>query len=109
MCPAGQKRVAKLIELYPQAAVTLARQRELPDGVFSRLSVPPFSEDELILAVSEATVLTQEGRDSLGRGTLGSWLLQESLAHATREQLDELRDVVEGLGQLGSTFAGGAQ
>ena len=107
--PRARQLVAKLIELYPQAAVTLARQRELPDGVFSRLSVPPFSEDELILAVSEATVLTQEGRDSLGRGTLGSWLLQESLAHATREQLDELRDVVEGLGQLGSPFAGGAQ
>jgi hypothetical protein len=46
---------------------------ELPDGVFSRLAVPPFSEDELILAVSEATVLFQEGRDQEGRGSFGSW------------------------------------
>ena len=71
--------------------------------------MPPFSEDELILALSEATVLTQEGRDSLGKGALGSWLLQESLAHATRAQPDELGDVIEGMGPLGTAFMGGAQ
>ena len=107
--PRARQLVSKLIELYPQAVVALARQRELPDGVFSRLAVPPFSEDELILALSEATVLTQEGRDSLGKGALGSWLLQESLAHATRAQLDELGDVIEGMGPLGTAFLGGAQ
>ena len=32
------------------------------------------SEDELILATSEATVLLQEGCDDHERGSLGSWL-----------------------------------
>ena len=36
--------------------------------------MPPYSEDELILAVSEATVLLQEGDDKSGRGVLGSWI-----------------------------------
>ena len=93
--PLARQILAKIAELYPNAAVTLARQKELPDGVFARLALPPFSEDELIVATSEATVLTQEGRDSLGRGTLGSWLLQESLSIATREQLDEIRQEID--------------
>lgn len=93
--PLARQTLSKIAELYPNAAVVLARQRELPDGVFARLAVQPFSEDELVLATSEATVLTQEGRDSLGRGSFGSWLLQECLAIATREQLDELRDDID--------------
>lgn len=95
--PRARQFIAKIIETYPQALVLLARQRELPDGVFARLAVPPFSEDELVIAMSEATVLTQEGRDSLGRGALGSWLLQECLSRATRKELDELRDTIEGM------------
>ena len=31
----------------------IAAQGELPDGEFARLRVPPYGEDELILAVSE--------------------------------------------------------
>ena len=50
-------------------------QRELPDGVFARLAVAPLSEDELILAVSEGTVLLQEGRDAQARGAFGSWVV----------------------------------
>lgn len=64
-----------LAKAYPHAAVTLCAQRELPDGVFARLAVAPFSEDELILAVSEATVLLQEGRDARARGAFGSWVM----------------------------------
>lgn len=93
--PLARQILAHIAELYPNAAVTLARQKELPDGVFARLALPPFSEDELIVATSEATVLTQEGRDSLGRGTLGTWLLQESLAIASRAQLDEIRNEID--------------
>lgn len=91
----ARQLITKIAELYPNAIVTLARQQELPDGVFARLAVIPFSEDELVLAVSEATVLTQEGRDSLGRGTLGSWLLQECLSQATVKQLEELRKDID--------------
>ncbi|MBQ1839823.1 MAG: hypothetical protein II128_00615, partial [Atopobiaceae bacterium] len=49
-----------------------------PDGVFARLAVAPFSEDELILAISEGTVLLQEGRDDAGRGVLGTWIVRQT-------------------------------
>lgn len=93
--PLARQVLARIAELYPNAALTLARQKELPDGVFARLAMPPFSEDELIVAASEATVLTHEGRDSLGRGAFGSWLLQECLSIATREQLEEIREEID--------------
>jgi hypothetical protein len=105
--PRARQLISRLIELYPHALTILAQQRELPDGVFARLAVPPFSEDELVLAVSEATVLTQEGRDSLGHGTLGTWLLEECLSLASREELDQLRDLVEELGRLPGDPLGG--
>lgn len=74
----------ELLAAYPHAAATLTRQDELPDGVFSRLAVSPFSEDEMILAVSEGTVLLQEGRDESDHGVLGSWLASEpSVVRAT--------------------------
>lgn len=92
--PRARQTLARIVELYPQAVPILARQRELPDGVFARLSAPPYSEDELVIAVSEATVLFQEGRDLLARGTLGSWVLRESLALATSEQRADLQDMI---------------
>ena len=72
----ARRHLAQLTTTYPHASFALASQKELPDGVFSRLAVPPFSEDELILAVSEGTVLLQEGRDDAGRGVLGTWVAQ---------------------------------
>lgn len=75
---AAQHLLARLIETYPHAAAALASQKELPDGVFARLAVAPFSEDELILAISEGTVLLQEGRDDKGRGVLGSWVARQT-------------------------------
>lgn len=77
--------IAHLLNSYPHAAETLMAQKELPDGVYARLAVSPFSEDELILAVSEATILLQEGRDSQGRGALGSWLAA-TVADLSRRQ-----------------------
>ena len=70
----ARRLLATLVECYPQAQLTLGSQKELPDGVFARLAVAPFSEDELVLAVSEGTVLLQEGRDDAGRGVLGTWI-----------------------------------
>ena len=70
----ARQLLERLIDTYPGYASALITQTELPDGVFSRLAVPPYSEDELILAVSEATVLLQEGDDKSGRGVLGSWI-----------------------------------
>lgn len=70
----------KLLQAYPHAAESFVRQIELPDGVYARLAVQPFSEDELVLAISEATVLLQEGRDPSGRGVLGTWLANQAAA-----------------------------
>ena len=96
--PRARQLLSRIAELYPHATIALARQRELPDGVYSRLALPPYSEDELIIAISEATVLLQEGRDSLGRGSLGSWVLQECLQLASKDDLIELADVIEAMG-----------
>lgn len=68
----------RLINTYPHAGEALIRQIELPDGVFSRLAATPYSEDELILALSEGTVLLQEGIDPQGHGVLGSWIMRET-------------------------------
>lgn len=74
---AARSVLSVLLDTYPHAAESLIRQGELPDGVFARLNVMPYSDDELILAVSEGTVLLQEGRDADGRGVLGSWMAEE--------------------------------
>lgn len=69
--------LSRILELYPGASGALLRQTELPDGEFARLRVAPYSEDELILAISEGIVLLQEGNDRAGRGVLGSWIARE--------------------------------
>ena len=70
--------IEKLLRRYPGGAAALIRQVELPDGEFARLRVTPYSEDELILAVSEGIVLLQEGTDRSGRGTFGAWVAREA-------------------------------
>lgn len=66
-----------LIERYPEATFCCFVQKDLPEGEFSRLNVLPYSEDELIIAIAEATVLLQEGNDLIGRGVLGRWLADQ--------------------------------
>lgn len=84
---AAEREVASILATYPNAGTTLSRQDDLPDGVFCRVNVGPLSEDELILATSESTVLLQEGYDLRERGTLGSWLASrpEVVEAAARE------------------------
>lgn len=81
------REVKHLLDAYPNAGTTLGRQDDLPEGVYARICVEPMSEDELILATSEATVLLQEGCDAHERGSLGSWLanLPEVLEAQKRE------------------------
>ena len=67
-----------MTHLYPHVEESLIRQIELPDGVFARLAVKPYSEDELVLAISESTVLLQEGREPNGRGVLGAWITEQA-------------------------------
>lgn len=75
---AARRAMDALVATYPRAAEALIRQNELPDGVFARLAVTPYSEDEIILALSEGTVLLQEGVDLEGRGVLSTWVMQEA-------------------------------
>jgi hypothetical protein len=74
----ARRLLTRLVDTYPHASAALTSQKELPDGVFARLAVAPFSEDELILAISEGTVLLQEGRDDAGRGVLGTWIVRQT-------------------------------
>lgn len=76
---AGARRELKrLVDTYPHAAEALVRQVELPDGEFARLSVPPYGEDELTLAISEGIVLFQEGNERSGKGVFGAWVAREA-------------------------------
>ncbi len=72
----ARRLVSELLQNYPSGARMLIRQGEIPDGEFSRLYVEPYSEDEIILAISEGIVLLQDGNDRSGRGVLGTWLAQ---------------------------------
>ncbi len=95
----------KLLARYKTGALTLFMQRDLPEGEYARLNVEPYSEDELILAVSEAAVLLQEGNDFTGRGIFGRWLggeierryparikdFQADFLHT----IDDLRDITD--------------
>ena len=66
-----------ILTTWPHAAQALSIQQDLPEGVFARPRLEPLSEDELVVAISEASVLLQEGRDRDGRGALGSWVAHE--------------------------------
>lgn len=66
------KLIQKLTKRYPGATRALIQQAELPDGEFARLRVSPYSEDELLIAVSEAALLLQEGAQPNSLGVLGS-------------------------------------
>lgn len=73
----ARDQLRRILRAYPDGAVALIRQTELPDGEFARLHVRLNSEDELILALSEGVVLLQEGDDREGRGVLGKWVARE--------------------------------
>ncbi|MDO4537514.1 MAG: response regulator receiver protein [Coriobacteriales bacterium] len=75
--PKAREWLQAILKSYPMAADALIRQNELPDGIFSRLAVTPYSEDEMVLALSEGAVLLQEGYEPHNRGTLGGWIGQE--------------------------------
>lgn len=81
----ARMQLRKIAENYPHAMLNLMDQKELPEGVFSRLAVSPGSEDELILAISEGTVLLMDGRYPFG-----AWVEQEARSMATPQDLREL-------------------
>ncbi len=93
----ARTHLAELLRCYPTGAVALLRQNELPDGEFARLNVRPYSEDELVVALSEAVVLLQEGNDRTGRGVLGSWVAENTakMRPAAVKEAEELEAQIE--------------
>jgi len=85
--------LGRLVKVYPDCEYVLVRQSELPDGAFARVLVTPYSEDEMVLAISEASVVFQEGYDMTGRGVLGAWLAREVTALNPEAAEDALRDM----------------
>ncbi len=84
---AGATRVLRtILRSYPRAANALYFQAEFPDGVYSRVNVTPGSEDELILAISEATPLLQEGMGSPTNASFASWVATHELVREALEQ-----------------------
>ncbi|MBQ9621691.1 MAG: response regulator receiver protein [Atopobiaceae bacterium] len=81
----ARTQLRRIIDGYPHAALNLMDQKELPEGVFSRLAVGPGTEDELMLAISEATVLLLDGRYPFG-----AWVEEEARRFATPQDLAEL-------------------
>lgn len=92
----------QLLHLQPNAAEVLIRQSEFSDGYFSRLCVAPYSEDEVILAVSEGSVLFQEGRDDQGRGALSDWLAVASAHRDPSAAMAVMRERMQGRGDSGT-------
>lgn len=69
----------RLIKSYLHAAEALYFQAEFPDGIFARVNVEPGSTDELVLAVSEATPLLQEGLGAPENAGFAAWLANHKL------------------------------
>lgn len=79
-----------LMRVYPRSAQSLYFQAEFPDGVFSRVNVQPGSEDELVLALSEATPLLQEGMGTPDSASFALWIAEHDLVQRSLDARDPL-------------------
>ena len=91
----ARQLLERLANTYEGCASALISQTELPDGVFARLAVPPYSEDELIVALSEGTVLLLEGREQDGRGPFGLWVAETAAEMAPKWEAGEVAEAQE--------------
>lgn len=71
-----------LLRSFSNAAEVFFYQTEFPDGVYARVNVAPQSTDELVLAVSEATPLLQEGFGGPDAAGFAVWLATHELVQA---------------------------
>ena len=93
-----------LMRSYPHPAQALYLQAEFPDGVFSRVHVQPGSDDELILALSEATPLLQEGMGTPDAASFAIWVAEHELVQAALTDQDRAMIAqAEGGGPIGGT------
>lgn len=77
-----------IMRVYPHAAQPLYFQAEFPDGVFARVHVQPGSEDELVLALSEATPLLQEGMGTPDSASFALWIAEHELVQRALDNRD---------------------
>ena len=82
-------KLSLLLQTYPRAAEPLYYQAEFPDGLYGRVNVEPESEDELILALSEATPLLQEGYGAPDSASFSLWIAEHELVQEALEQLSD--------------------
>ena len=76
---AARHLLGRLLEAYRSCGAALAQQVEIGDGFFARIRVPAYSEDELVVALSEGVVLLQEGVERTGKGVFGGWVAKTAL------------------------------
>ena len=94
----------KLFDSYPTAARVLRLQGELPNGIWHRVNVHPFSEDELIQALSEAMPLLQEGLGAPLSAPFALWLAMNPLveAHLDESDLKEIEEIANRIQEGGN-------
>lgn len=85
---AANRVLRALIRSVPRAASALYYQMEFPEGLFSRLNVMPGSEDELMIALSEATPLLQEGAGTPDRAGFSLWISDNELVTSCLTEAD---------------------
>ena len=89
---AGATRALRaIVRIYPHAAEALFTQAEFPDGVFGRVDTEPGSADELILALSEATPLLQEGAGAPDDASFSQWVAEHELVQSGFDVQAELQ------------------
>ena len=92
----AERYLRLLVNSRPHAAEVLFFQTEFPDGVYARVNVAEGSADELVLALSEATPLLQEGLGAPDNASFAAWIATHDLV---RSQIDErtLRAAEQGM------------
>ena len=83
---AAETVLRQLLGSCPNAAECLYFQTEFPDGVYARVSVEPGSQDELILALSEATPLLQEGLGAPDNAGFAAWIATHDLVRSALDK-----------------------
>lgn len=75
----ANRALRALVRSCPHAAQALYYQTEFPEGLFCRVNVIPGSDDELMVALSEATPLLQEGLGSPDNAGFSLWISENDL------------------------------
>ena len=71
-----------IIDTFPSAPQSLYYQAEFPDGLWGRVRVAPGSDDELVIALSEATPLLQEGIGAPEVASFATWVGEHELVQS---------------------------